>query len=73
MRAAVGDRIVVMGHRVGDPNRQAVILAVEGKDGSPPYRVRWDNTGQEAVFFPGPDSVVEHYPEAAPSPGPTLQ
>jgi hypothetical protein len=73
MRAAIGDRIVVMGRHVGDPNRQGVILAVEGQDGSPPYRVRWDATGHEGVFFPGPDSVVEHYPEAAPTTGSTPQ
>jgi hypothetical protein len=60
-----------MGHRVGEPKRQAMILAVEGEDGSPPYLVRWDDTGHESVFFPGPDSVVEHYPEAPPSPAPT--
>jgi hypothetical protein len=60
-----------MGHRVGDPRRQAVILAVEGKDGSPPYRVRWDDTGHDAVFFPGPDSIVEHYPEVASRSGTT--
>lgn len=65
MRAAVGDRIVVMGHRVGDQERHALILAVEGPDGGPPYLVRWDESGHEGVFFPGPDSVVEHYPEAA--------
>lgn len=62
MRAAVGDRIVVMGHRVGEPKREALILAVDGEDGGPPYRVRWDDTGHEVFFFPGPDSVVEHYP-----------
>jgi Domain of unknown function (DUF1918) len=72
MRAAVGDRIVVMGHRVGDPKRQGLILTVEGDDGGPPYLVRWDDTGHEGVFFPGPDSIVEHYPEAAASPSPTL-
>lgn len=62
MNAAVGDRIVVMGHRVGEPRREALILAVDGEEGRPPYRVRWDDTGQEGLFFPGPDAVVEHYP-----------
>ena len=62
MRAAIGDRIVVMGHHVGESKREALILAVGGEDGGPPYRVRWDDTGHEALFFPGPDSVVEHYP-----------
>ena len=67
MQAAVGDRIVVMGHRVGDPKREALILGVEGQQGGPPYRVRWDANGQEGLFFPGPDAVVEHYPAVPPS------
>ncbi len=64
MRAAVGDKIVVRGHHVGDPERDAVILAVEGPDGEPPYVVRWEEDGHESVFFPGPDASVEHYPVA---------
>ena len=67
MRAAIGDRIVVMGHHVGDPKREALILAVEGENGGPPYRVRWDDTEHEGLFFPGPDSVIEHYPAVTPS------
>jgi len=64
MRAAIGDKIVVRGHRVGEHDREGVILAVEGPDGGPPYRVRWDDDGHEGVFFPGADAVVEHYPVA---------
>jgi hypothetical protein len=62
MRAAVGDRLVVKGHRVGEHDRDAVVLAVEGEDGGPPYLVRWDDDGHEGLFFPGADTVVEHYP-----------
>jgi len=62
MRAAIGDKIVVRSRRVGEHDREAVILAVEGPDGGPPYRVRWDDDGHEGVFFPGADAVVEHYP-----------
>jgi uncharacterized protein DUF1918 len=69
MRAAVGDRIVVMGHHVGESKREAIVLAVEGEDGGPPYRVRWDDSSHEGLFFPGPDSVVEHYPMVAPDTG----
>ncbi len=61
MRAAIGDRLVVRGHHVGDVDRDAVVLAVEGKDGGPPYRVRWSD-GHEGLFFPGPDTIVEHLP-----------
>ena len=62
MRAAIGDKIVIRGHHVGDADRDAVILAVEGPDGAPPYRVRWSADGHEGVFFPGEDASVEHYP-----------
>lgn len=64
MRAAIGEKIVVRGHRVGEADRDAVILAVEGADGGPPYRVRWSDDGHEGVFFPGEDAIVEHYPVA---------
>ena len=64
MRAAVGDKIVVKGHHVGDHDREGVILAVEGADGGPPYLVLWNDDGHEGLFFPGADAVVEHYPVA---------
>jgi hypothetical protein len=64
MRAAVGDRIVIKGHHVGEPDRDAEILEVRGPDGGPPYLVRWSDDGHEGLFFPGSDAVVEHYPKA---------
>jgi hypothetical protein len=39
VNAQVGDRIVIKGHHIGEPDRDAEILAV-GPDGDPPYRVR---------------------------------
>jgi len=62
MRAAAGDRLVVKGHRVGEHDREALILNVQGDDGSPPYLVRWEDDGHEGLFFPGPDTAVEHLP-----------
>ena len=62
MQAAIGDKIIVRGHRTGEPDRDGVILAVEGENGAPPYRVRWSDDGREGIFFPGSDAVVEHYP-----------
>lgn len=61
MYANVGDRIVVKGHHVGEPDRDCEVLEVHGSDGGPPYLVRWGETGHEALFFPGPDAFVEHY------------
>ncbi len=63
MRAQVGDRLIVKGHRVGDPDRNAVILEVRGEDGAPPYLVRWVEDDHVSLFFPGSDAIlrqVEH-------------
>jgi hypothetical protein len=68
MKATVGDRLVVRGHHLGDDDRGAEILAVEGDAGGPPYLVRWDEDGHESLFFPGSDAVVEHYPVVSDNP-----
>jgi hypothetical protein len=62
LRAAIGDKLVVRGRHVGEHGRAATVLAVEGRDGGPPYLVRWEEDGHESTFFPGPDTVVEHLP-----------
>jgi Domain of unknown function (DUF1918) len=62
MQADVGDRLVIKGHHVGDSDRGAEILEVQGDDGGPPFVVRWDD-GHEGLFFPGSDAVVEHLPQ----------
>jgi uncharacterized protein DUF1918 len=62
MRAYVGDRLVVVGHRVGDHGREAEILEVRGADGAPPYLVRWTADDQQALVFPGSDASIEHRP-----------
>jgi hypothetical protein len=64
MQAAVGDRIVVKSRHVGEPSRDGEILEVRGDEGGPPFLVRWSDDGHEGLFFPGPDSVVEHHPAA---------
>jgi hypothetical protein len=61
MQAATGDRIVIKGHNVGEPDRDAEILEVRGDHGEPPYLVRWSDDGHEGLFFPGPDATVEHF------------
>lgn len=60
LRAARGDLLVVRAHRVGEPERDAEILEALGADGTPPFRVRWTDTGREGSLFPGPDAYVEH-------------
>jgi hypothetical protein len=61
MRASVGDRIVIRGHRVGQPYRDCEVLEVMGADGGSPYVVRWAESGHETVFFPGPGASVKHF------------
>lgn len=58
MNATVGDRIVVRGNRVGEPDRYGVITAVRNPDGSPPYAVKWDD-GREALVFPSADATIK--------------
>lgn len=61
MKASVGDKIVVKGHRVGEPDRDALVLEVHGEDGGPPYLVRWSDDGHEGLYFPGSDATTVHY------------
>ena len=62
MHAVVGDRLVIKGHHVGEPDRGAEILEVHGEDGGPPFVVRWDDDGHEGLYFPGSDAEVDHLP-----------
>jgi hypothetical protein len=61
MKASVGDRIVVKGLHLGEPDHDGEIIAIEGPDGSPPYQVRWEVDGHVSLFFPGSDATVEHF------------
>jgi hypothetical protein len=60
MKANVGDRLIIAGHRVGEHERDAEILEVRGADGAPPYLVRWADDGHVSVAYPGPDAIVQH-------------
>lgn len=60
LSASAGDRLVIKGHHLGEPSRDAEVLEALGPDGSPPFRVRWSDSGREGVLFPGTDAVVDH-------------
>jgi hypothetical protein len=64
MHAHKGDRIVIRGHRIGEPSRDCEVLEVRGNDGAPPYVVRWDDTGQVALYYPGVDAVIDELHDA---------
>lgn len=61
MRATPGDRLVIRGHHVGEPGRDAEILEILGQDGSPPYLVRWQDDGHVSRVYPSSDAYVQHF------------
>lgn len=61
MRASPGDRIIVESSQVGGLRKDGEILEVRGRDGGPPYLVRWSDSGHESLVFPGPDARVHHF------------
>lgn len=63
IHAEVGDQIVVGGPAVGKPGRDGEVVALHHEDGTPPFDVRWSDTGRTTVFFPGPDAHVKHLHE----------
>lgn len=67
MKAAVGDRIVTASGVVGGVVRDGVVTECPHDDGSPPYRVRWSDTGEETLVYPGPDTFVDPDARTAPA------
>ena len=57
LRAAAGDWLVVESSLDTRHRRQAQILGT-GAGGAPPFRVRWTDTDQLGLLFPGPDARV---------------
>ena len=47
-----GDVIAIPGSRVGDQGRVGEVLEARGKDGAPPYLVRWED-GTRSSATPG--------------------
>ncbi|KUF14060.1 MULTISPECIES: DUF1918 domain-containing protein [Streptomyces] len=60
MHASVGDRLLIHGRIVGQQDRTAEVVEVLGENGTPPYRVRFED-GHETLMSPGPDTVVRHF------------
>ena len=59
LAARPGDRLVIRGHRLREPERDGEILETLGPGGSPPFRVRWSDTGAETLLFPGSDAYLD--------------
>lgn len=65
MKAAVGDKLVVNRHHVGEHDRIGIIREVHGADGAPPYVVEWLDEPGEHTVWPGSDAHTEtfdHHP-----------
>lgn len=60
LRADIGDRLVIRGHHLGEPDRDAEILEVRGDDRTAPFLVRWQDDGRVSLLYPGSDARVEH-------------
>lgn len=60
MRAQLGDVLVVESPTTGVTKRDGEIVALHHEDGTPPYDVRWSDTHEVTLVFPGPDAHVRH-------------
>jgi transcriptional regulator with XRE-family HTH domain len=60
MHAQLGDRLVVESAVAGVTRRDGEIVGLHHDDGTPPYDVRWSDTGEVSLVFPGPDAHVQH-------------
>ncbi|MEU6477003.1 pyridoxamine 5'-phosphate oxidase family protein [Streptomyces sp. NPDC047017] len=60
MHAQRGDRLVVESPVTGAARRDGEIVGLHHGDGTPPYDVRWSDTGEITLVFPGPDAHVQH-------------
>lgn len=56
-----GDRLVIRGHGLGEPGRDAEVIDALGEEDTPPFRVRWQDDGRVSEIFPGADAYVEHF------------
>ncbi len=45
----------------GAVRRDGEIVGVSHEDGTPPYEVRWADTEEVTLVFPGPDAHVQHF------------
>lgn len=60
MRAQLGDQLVVESPATGITRRDGEIVGLHHEDGTPPYDVRWSDTDEVTLVFPGPDAHIRH-------------
>lgn len=66
MRAHLGDQLVIESPATGATRRDGEIVGLHHKDGTPPYDVRWSDTDEVTLVFPGPDAHVRHVEHGQP-------
>ncbi|MEU0005595.1 DUF1918 domain-containing protein [Streptomyces sp. NPDC006314] len=60
MRAHLGDQLVIESPATGTARRDGEIVGLHHEDGTPPYEVRWSDTDEVTLVFPGPDAHIRH-------------
>ncbi|MFD7443302.1 DUF1918 domain-containing protein [Streptomyces sp. NPDC059909] len=60
MRAHLGDQLVIESPTTGATRRDGEIVGLHHTDGTPPYDVRWSDTDEVTLVFPGPDAHIRH-------------
>ncbi|MFF8908307.1 pyridoxamine 5'-phosphate oxidase family protein [Streptomyces olivaceoviridis] len=60
MRAHLGDQLVIESPAAGAARRDGEIVGLHHDDGTPPYDVRWSDTDEVTLVFPGPDAHIRH-------------
>lgn len=61
MFAAVGDEVIIRSSSLEGTVRDGEIIEVRGRDGAPPYLIRWSDNGHESLIFPGSDAMIRHF------------
>ncbi|MFJ4205710.1 pyridoxamine 5'-phosphate oxidase family protein [Streptomyces sviceus] len=66
MKAHLGDQLVVERPSTGAAKRDGEIVGLHHEDGTPPYDVRWSDTDEVTLVFPGPDAHIRHLEHGQP-------
>ncbi|MFI9542671.1 DUF1918 domain-containing protein [Streptomyces sp. NPDC052016] len=67
MRAHLGDHLVIESPTTGATRRDGEIVGLHHEDGTPPYDVRWSDTDDVTLVFPGPDAHILHVEHPRPA------
>jgi transcriptional regulator with XRE-family HTH domain len=65
MRAHLGDQLVIESTTTDAARRDGEIVGLHHADGTPPYEVRWSDTDEVTLVFPGPDAHIHHVEHGA--------